>query len=194
MGVQTTRSIDYGGVPPGVPVPPASGSGSGSPSKREPKPLPREPAKFYVTSAGTTGSAAATHYELHSYPIGIVDHVLALNGSASANVRYLTDLVSPSKAPATNGPNGPGGNAPDWQSFTLSRYSPADNSNDGSGSGSGGGGAGDGDDDSNHHAALDKRLPPPALLNEFSYGGGSGHWILVQRATNDFVVQWYDGE
>ena len=181
MGIFTDRPVDTGLIPPSVPVPP-SASASSPDASGKPKPPPA--ATFYVTQSGPTGSSAASYYELHSYPIGIVDHALGLNGSATDSIRYLVDVTNPNRtASAGSG----GGNTPDYKSFTLGNF----NSNVGGSSDNGDDGRAEIDIEIN----LTKRLPPSLPLNGFSYGGtGHGKWLLVQRGSNTFVAGWYDGE
>lgn len=185
VGIFTDRPVDTGSVPPSVPVPPSSSAESPSGSS---KPKPPPAATFYVAQSGPTGSSAASYYELHSYPIGIVDHALGLNGSATDNIRYLVDVTNPNRSSnvGSGGVDG-GSSTPDWKSFTLGNF----NSNVG----------GSGDDGDDGRAEIDieinltKRLPPPLPLNGFSYGGtGHGKWLLVQRGSNNFVAGWYDGK
>lgn len=141
----------------------------------------RDSARFYVTAAGPA-PADANHYELHTYPIGIVDHALALNRTGiSTGLMYLKDIASPN-ATRTNGPEG---SRVDWKSFTLGGFSETDAGSDNS----------DGDDDDSVPGARRavKRLPPPLLADGFSYGGSGGKWVLIQRAAHAFVTAWYDG-
>ncbi|ERT03086.1 uncharacterized protein SPSK_09650 [Sporothrix schenckii 1099-18] len=176
VGIYSNHPVDTGGVPPSAPVPP---SASSSPASGQAQPPPA--AKFYVTQSGPTGSPAASYYELHTYPIGIVDHALGLNGSATAGLRHLVDVVNPGAAGAGTG----GDNAPDWKSFTLDNFDTL----------AGGDDKGD-DNGAEGRAEIDiaKRIPPPLPLNGFSYGGSDhGKWLVFPRGSNTFVVAWYDG-
>ncbi|CAK7223463.1 hypothetical protein SCUCBS95973_005188 [Sporothrix curviconia] len=184
VGVFTNQPAYVGGVPPRVPVP-VSPSLSPSPSSAltestGAKPQPPPAAEFFVTSTGTPSGSADAHYALHTYPVGIIDHALGLNGSATDGLRFLVDVASPNKT-STGSAGGPGGPLPDCSSFTLSRFDSGDDDNNNSSS------------SSSSDAAVDKRIPPPLPLYVFSYGTGHGSWLLMQGGSNTFAVAWYDG-
>ncbi|KAL1902851.1 hypothetical protein Sste5346_000762 [Sporothrix stenoceras] len=175
VGIFSDHPVVTGSIPPKVPVPPSVPSADTAAAKPPPG------AKFYVTQAGPTGSPDASHYELHSYPIGIVDHALGLNGTAKDGIRYLVDVTNPSYN-ASAGSDG--GNSPDWKSFTLDNY--GSNNVDANGD--------DGRAEIDIEINLAKRIPPPMPLNGFYYGSnGHGKWVLIQRGSNTFVAAWYDG-
>lgn len=62
--------------------------------------------QFYTVNGGKPG-----HVELHTYPIGIVDHALALRG-AGEQLDFL-NVVNPATIPV------PAGEIYDWTSFSL---------------------------------------------------------------------------
>ncbi|CAK7202772.1 hypothetical protein SEUCBS139899_005499 [Sporothrix eucalyptigena] len=180
LGVPSSGLSGIGPIPPGAPVPPSSSSSSLVTTGYDAQPQAPPAAKFYVTSGGASNGGGGAHYELHSYPIGIIDHALGLNGSSSDGVRYLVDVANPNKTASNT--NGGDGASPDWQSFTLGDFD--SNSNGGT----------PGDEDALDISVVDKRIPPPLPLNTFSYGGaGHGKWLLFQGANSGYIAAWYDG-
>ncbi|CAK7228427.1 hypothetical protein SBRCBS47491_006901 [Sporothrix bragantina] len=177
VGVYTNQPEYLGGVPPSVPVPVSPSSAAASIDSASARPQPPQDAQFYITPSGKPSGSADAHYELHTYPIGIIDHALGLNGSSTDGLRYLVDVVGPNRTSAGNA-GGAGGSSPDCQSFTLGRFDSGDNSTS--------------------EATIDKRIAPPLPLYTFSYDGashGTGHssWLLMQDGSNTFAAAWYDG-
>ncbi|EPE08268.1 hypothetical protein F503_01051 [Ophiostoma piceae UAMH 11346] len=153
----------HGLVPPLAPTPPEDPASAAAPT----------PAQFYVSSANSTSGSYEHLYELHTYPIGIVDHALALNGTSS--LLFLRDVANPSSAQT----NGPGGYKLDWQSFTLGDL--------------GGDSYGDGGTADVDASDLAGRVPPPLLANGLSYAGSKGRWVLIQKGAHSYAAAWYDG-
>lgn len=74
------------------------------------------PLSVYPRSDAGAGAGAGANakVELHTYPIGIVDHALALVGRAKDSLRSLTDLTNPAATAF------PAGTSVDWTGFTMS--------------------------------------------------------------------------
>ena len=66
------------------------------------------PLSFYPRS-GSDGKV-----ELHSYPIGIMDHALGLVGKTRDSLKAFTDLANPAATAF------PADTVADWTSFTMS--------------------------------------------------------------------------
>ena len=121
-----------------------------------------------MTPRRTSADADAdAKFELHQYPVGIIDHALALVGPAKASLRSLSDLTNPGAA-ASAGSTGP---AADWTSFTLTRGSLS--------AGASAGGA-------------DRATTPQAP--QLSYAQKGGKWLALPKGGNDWTVSWYDGK
>ena len=67
---------------------------------------------FYPRSGGGDGKVS-----LHTYPVGIIDHALALVGREKTALRTLTNLANPASSAF------PAGTSADWTSFTMTRSS-----------------------------------------------------------------------